>query len=113
MEFSVNFFYYDFSLSKLRIPGLNYDFMSETLNERKLHMDDNAIKDIKYISSNILKIKGTRIEKDSLVRLSALHFNSICCYKIIKSGATDSNPLFDFFISKDKTFSLSLKNNFE
>lgn len=103
------FLYHDFSWSKLRIPGLNYDFMSETLNKREFNKDSVAIKDISYIKSNILNIQGRKIEENSKVILSALIFNNHCVFKIIKDKETDSNPLFDFFISDDKSFSLPAK----
>lgn len=103
------FFYYNFSWSKLRIPGLNYDFMSETLYKREVNKDSVAINDIKYIKDSILNIHDRKIEKDSIVRLSAINFNNQCCFKIFKKGETASNSLFDFFISEDKLFSLSLK----
>jgi hypothetical protein len=103
------FFYYNFSWSKLRIPVLNYDFYTESLFYRMKH-DSIAKKHYHDIIINKLYPEKFDLSKEIKIRLSAMIYDNHCFFKILKTNDTDSAPLFDFMISDDRTFSFPLEH---
>ncbi len=99
------YFYEDFAWSKLRIPGINYDFLDEVLEKRLHNKQDSIIarENIAFICDSILK--NVNSERNSeRVKLSALYYNNRCVYRIINKDNGVSKALFDFDFSEYKSF---------
>jgi hypothetical protein len=89
------YFYHDFTWSKLLIPEINYHFLSESLARKP---GSEII--IDQIKTNILKSKSMETKPDSSIRLSAFLYNNYALFNIYNDDKTNSAPLFDFFIDK-------------
>lgn len=107
--YGFEFFFSNISMSKLRIPGLNFDYtFAELYYQNKYNPQNNyAEKIIKNINSEILQ-RGQKdtIASNSEIHLSALLFDDNAAFYIIKKNSTLSLPLFSFNISKYGAFNL-------
>lgn len=106
--YAFEFIYSNFSWSKLRIPGFNFDYTNSQLdylsNYTSSPQNLYAQHIIGGINNTIFnqnpKDPIKAIEENDTIHLSAVLFDENAAYYIIKNKSTHSLPLFNFNISK-------------
>ncbi|MHC1776390.1 MAG: hypothetical protein AB9834_13380 [Lentimicrobium sp.] len=100
------FFFDDFTMSKLRSPGLGFDFLDETLMKRIDNNDRMADSIAQFIRNKILISNNNRISTNDQIRLSAYINNNASRFNLVKTTNTEVAQLFDFYIPPDKLFNM-------
>lgn len=109
------FFFADYTWSKLRIPGFNFDFDNENLFHRLTNYEsaENAKHTLKGINSTIFFKDSTgknySLPVNGEAQLSALSFNDNAVFNIYKMNSSHSLPLYKFNLSKYGEFVLESK----
>lgn len=109
------FFFQNYTWSKLRIPGFNFDFNKEQLFYRLSNNknDENAKQIVLGIDSTIFYNKLIdsipSVKIDSIVHLSALIFSDNALFNIHKKNSSHTMPLFKFNLSQYGAFILKEK----
>src|SRR5665648_130594 len=104
--YAFEFPYSNFSWSKLRIPGFNFDYTDTQLEHQSKSVDQKtyANKIIEGILTTIVHQNQNdsieEIKELSLIHISAVLLDENAAYYIIKNKSTHSLPLFNFNISK-------------
>ncbi len=96
--------YMNFPTSKLRIPGLNFDYTFAELDYKNKYFKESTNSDrvIKTINKAILKFKGDSIKPINLgfpLDISAVLFNDDAAFYIYNNKDGYTLPLFNFNIS--------------
>lgn len=101
--YGFEFFFEDFSWSKLRIPSLNYDYSEEELDYKKDNTppDMHALKCIMKINTHILDKEADTIYNNTVKPLTKLHLNAMllnnkASFYISKPNDPSTFPLFNF-----------------
>lgn len=110
-------FYNNFSDSKLRIPGFNFDYLHETLskkveNDINRHASLDIIHQIneRFLNDYTTKNRSTVIPDSTKISLSALLFENNAAFYIIDPKDNYSLPLFNFNVEKYGAFKLRSHN---